>query len=281
MNLEKYISQNSWAKETREKYERILSIFLAEIPDPGGMGAGELRSWLESKSDWGNSQKRVALSAIRGLLRWGFGSNHPGLSISIKYQKPPAQRALNADSLFDLLSSFDTSKIKGRRDLAMAALFVDSGLRVSEIARLELSKLELSSGRFQVLIKGGNWESGVFSEYTASLIGIWLADRERIVSPGVSAVFLSTRRGKGLALTREGIQKIVAQWGRVADIGQLSPHDLRRTFATLSTRRGAPTRVLQAAGRWRSDDMIYRYTQSINQEDFRDYFPIPGVMGLE
>jgi len=77
------------------------------------------------------------------------------------------------------------------------------------------------------------------------------------------------------------LQKIVNRWGEVAQIGQLSPHDFRRTFTTLSLKRGAPPRILSEAGRWANEDMIATYTPSITQDDFRAYFPIPKIVGLE
>lgn len=276
--IDQYLSSFDYSSSTRERYRSILERFVLEVQDLEALQAGELLSWLRGQR-WGPSSQSVGLYAIKGFLRWRFGSNHPALTARIKRRRSPEQRSLSGEQVLELLSCFDTSSIKGRRDLAMAALFLDSGLRVSELARLEIRYLDLDHGRLQVIIKGGDWGSGVYSQYTAALIGSWLADRDLIAAPGISQVFVSVKRGQGL--TRAGIGRIVSKWGQISGLGALSPHDLRRSFATLATRRGVPARVLMEAGRWRSPAMIERYTQAISQEDFRDYFPIPGIMGIE
>lgn len=276
--IDKYLSAFDFALSTRERYRSILERFLADFQDPEDLQAGELLSWLHSQK-WGPASQSVALYAIRGFLRWRFGSDHPSLTLKLKRRKSPEQRSLDADQVFALLSSFDTSSIKGRRDLAMCAIFLDSGLRVSEVARLDLRYLDLERCKLQVIVKGGDWGSAVFSEYTRNLISIWLSDREQLSAPGSSALFVGIRSGE--QLSRGGIGRIVSHWGKISKIGDLSPHDLRRTFATLATRRGVPSRILMEAGRWRSPAMIERYTRSISQEDFREYFPVNWVMGID
>lgn len=277
--MKKYLQSFDWADTTRERYAGILSKFLADIPEPSVLDAGALLAWVKSHDEWGSSSQALALSVVRGFIAWNFGASHPALSARLKRHKPKIQRFLDLGEVERLLASFDTSKPKGRRDLAMAALFLDAGLRVSELARLDLRHLDLARCRLDVIIKGGDWGAGVFSEITANFLFAWLADRDHIASQGVFAVFVSTHRHAGYPMRRGSIGRLVSSWGAVAQIGRLSPHDFRRTFATLSTRFGAPARVLQEAGRWRSPEMIDRYTPGITQDDFRSYFPVRGAMG--
>lgn len=274
--LEKFLSSFDWSTSTKNRYRSVLQRFLGDFPDPAAIDASDLLSWLGGQSSWGSTSRFVALSAIRSFLRWRFGSNHPALAARVKRRNTPRQRSLEVDQVLALLASFNTTKAKGRRDLAMAAIMLDSGLRVSELCRLSLRYLDLDRCSFQVIVKGGNWGSGVFSAYTANYVLSWLADRDLIAAAGVSSVFVNVR--SGAALTRRGVGRIVSAWGERSGIGALSPHDLRRSFATLSTRFGAPARVLQLAGRWKSPEMIERYTPGIRQDDFRSYFPIRGVL---
>jgi integrase len=53
---------------------------------------------------------------------------------------------------------------------------------------------------------------------------------------------------------------------------------LRRTFATIAIRNGAPTRVVQAAGRWADVAMVEHYTAAIEAEDFERYSPVESLM---
>ena len=53
---------------------------------------------------------------------------------------------------------------------------------------------------------------------------------------------------------------------------------LRRTFATIAIKAGAPTRVVQAAGRWGDVSMVERYTADITADDFDRYSPVEALM---
>jgi len=275
--IDTYLNSFDWAASTRDRYAAILRDFLVTFPDPALIGPSDVLAWLKAHQ-WGPSSRALALSVVKGFLSWRFGALHPAMPTRVKRVKSPTQRSLNIDQVFKLLASFDTSKPKGRRDLSMAALFLDAGLRVSELARLDLRYVDLTLCSLQVIVKGGNWESGVFSEYTANFLASWLADRAQIVQPGVQAVFVSTHRDAGSQMGRGSIGRIIAGCAEAAGVERLSPHDLRRTFATISTQFGAPSRILQTAGRWKSPEMIERYTPAISQSDFRRFFPVAGVL---
>ena len=56
---------------------------------------------------------------------------------------------------------------------------------------------------------------------------------------------------------------------------------LRRTFATLATENGAPTRVVQVAGGWKSLRMVERYTQALKQDAIKPFSPVDRLMKCE
>lgn len=275
--IDDYLDSHDFADSTRDRYGRILARFFEEVEDPGGIDAGDLLSWVRS-NPWGSSSRSVAVSIVKGFLSWRYGSGHPALSARVKAGRSKRQRSLDLDQVSDLLSIFDTSSPKGRRDLAMASLFLDTGLRVSEVARLDIRDLDLDRCRLQVIVKGGDWGDAVFSEITSNYLAAWIADRDLITPIKIRAVFVSTHRNRGNPMKRASIGRLVRDWGKSIGI-ELSPHDFRRTFATISTRAGAPSRILQKAGRWRSPSMVDRYTRAITQDDFRNYFPVKVVMG--
>jgi integrase len=70
---------------------------------------------------------------------------------------------------------------------------------------------------------------------------------------------------------------IVRRWGEKLGF-RLSPHDLRRTFTTLSLKNGAPSRLVQVAGRWSSIEMVERYSQAITPGEYDDYFPTSKLL---
>jgi len=273
-----WLSENSFSPNTEERYLRALKRLSEAAPDLAALSASDLRLWLDAQG-WGSSGRWVAFCAVRGFLRWKFGKSHPALALKIKRQDSGPQRTLKKKQVQDLLSCFDTSTPKGIRDLAICALMLDSGLRASEVCRLEVRHVDLEERSFQVIVKGGKWADGVFSSFTARYLSNWLAIRNDFAEPVIKTFFVGIGGNKpGTSLTRTGLQVIFRTWGKRSGIGSLSPHDLRRTFATLATRAGAPGRVLQAAGRWSNITMVERYTRAINAVDFEPYFPVSNAL---
>jgi len=276
--IDSFLASEAWAPETTKKYRLVIDRLKQDIPDQQALSVQQLRAWLDDQG-WGSSMQWVGLCAVKKFLSWKYGLTHPALETRIKRIKSPPQRSLNYEQVKTLLTSFDTSSPKGRRDLAMCSLFIESGLRVSEMSRLDLRRLEIDQRSLWVIVKGGEWEKGVFSEYTAAYLAAWLADRERVTKASSRTVFVGIGGNKpGQPMTREGIQTIVRKWGKVAGIGDLSPHDFRRTGATLATKLGAPHKIVKAAFRWHSDEMLDRYTSAIEPEDFAPWFPVKRIM---
>jgi len=130
-----------------------------------------------------------------------------------------------------LLSVIDRKSPTGFRDYCVILTFLDTGIRLSELASLQLGHLDLEQGHFQVRGKG---------------------DRERVVPMGVSLQkclwkYLNRYRPDpcnpavgNLFLTREGhpiapntVYHLVRRYGRLAGITgvRCSPHTFRHTFA--------------------------------------------------
>ena len=263
-----FLASHPYSAATRDTYRRVLFL-LVEMDDLAGINAAGLVVWIQSHPGWGNSQQYVALNACRKFLGWKFGISHPALSARIKRVKPRRQRVLTAARALDLLASFDPRTQKGCRDLAIAALGLDTGLRASELCRLCLVDVDLSARMLEVIVKGGEWGVGIFSPETGQYLAEWIAIRR--AAEGVKEIFVSTRSGQ--AMTRCGLTCIVRKWGLRVGM-KLSPHDLRRSFATLSTIFGAPSRVVQAAGRWSDIGMVEHYTQEIDPAEIAPYLPV-------
>ena len=78
-------------------------------------------------------------------------------------------------------------------------------------------------------------------------------------------------------MTRDGIKVEVAKWGQAAKIGKLSPHDFRRSFATMATLMGAPQRIAKLGGRWKDDKTFECYVRHIALKDMEPYYPITAI----
>lgn len=145
----------------------------------------------------------------------------------------------------------------------MLALMVETGIRESEVCRLELDHINLEGQHFDVLAKGRKWREGVFSKITAVYLDIWIAARKSYAAPGCPCLFVSVNgKTKGKGMTPGGLRANFRKFGDRANIGKLSPHDLRRTMATLLIQNSAPTRLVQILGGWADIRMVERYTRN-------------------
>lgn len=268
--FEEFLASQAYAENTKDHYRRVFERVLMGR-ELRKLGAAELVKMIKSMG-WGNSQECVAVAASRKYLRWRFGEKHPALGAKIKSQPSKLQRTLTVELALELLMSFDETP-KGRRDLALAATLLDTGLRASEICRLKLADVDLDHGVCQVIIKGGQWGVGVISEITVGYIREWL--QVRTVAVGVGSLFTNIQHGT--QLTREGLQCIMKVWGKRVGI-LLSPHDFRRSYACIASVFGAPSRLVQIGGRWSSIDMVEHYTRAIKADAMRPYLPVSRLL---
>lgn len=272
MNTEvaNFLASHPYSEATKNTYAAVLEELAPR--DTSTWSASDLLSFVQ-REKWGNATQYVNLAACRKFIAWKHGASHPALNARVKRTKPKQQRALSIDQVIDLLASFNPHTAKGARDLALAALAIDTGLRASELARVKLADVDRSSRTLQVIVKGGQWGIAVFSPETANYLEKWLAFRKP--ADGVNNLFVSLRKNKhhGKALTVHGIKVTFKRWG--LNLGfKLSPHDCRRTFATVSTILGAPSRIVQEAGRWSNIEMVERYTRTITAKAIEPYLPI-------
>lgn len=268
MNIDEFLASHPYADETQRTYRSVLERVFGLCEDPAALSASGLLTLIRSVG-WGNARQCVALAASQKYLAWKYGQTHPALCAKLKRIEGKPQRALTFEQARDLLASFNTFTAKGSRDLAIASLAMDTGLRCSELCRLQQKDTDTDRRVLQVIIKGGQWAAAVFGDETAAHIERWKLYRH--IADGQGYLFTNTYTGNGL--TSEGLGSIVKQWGLNINI-KLSPHDLRRTMAVLATENGAPERVLMEGGRWHNSAMIHRYTRTLQLEAMRRYLPV-------
>lgn len=268
--IENFLASFEFSEATKKKYRRVLTE-LAAIPNLESLDAAGLLNHIQ-KPAWGNSQQTIALFASRKFLRWLYGANHPALSARIKRITPPPRRSLNPDQALTLLASFDTYTPIGARDLAILAFALDTGFRRAELCSMQLANVDFYTNTAAALCKGGQYKYGIFSDDTAQILRNWLAARKP--ADGVGALFVSIKTGR--QLTGDGMGCIFKRWSRVTGI-KISPHDTRSSFATLATIYGAPSRTLQAAGRWSTIEMVEHYTRRLQLQAMKPFLPMANL----
>lgn len=118
------------------------------------------------------------------------------------------------------------------RDKAMFELLYSSGLRVSEVVKLNVEDLDLDDQMLRVVRGKGGYDRDVpFGRKARDAIKRWLETRARIAREGEKALFVGFRYG-GRRITPKAVQQRLAYWS-VKRLGfRVYPHMLRHSCAT-------------------------------------------------
>ena len=151
---------------------------------------------------------------------------------------------LSVDEIDRLIGSIDLSVPDGRRNRAILETIYGSGLRVSELCTLELSRLRLDEGFLIVTGKGSKERVVPMSDISVKLIREYLAEDRPAPKRGEEDYVFLNRRGSHL--TRQMIFIVIKNHASLAGIDKtVSPHTLRHSFATHLLEGGANLRVIQ------------------------------------
>lgn len=144
-----------------------------------------------------------------------------------------------------MTAAIDPSKEESLRNRAIIETLYGSGLRVSELVDLRLSRLNLKEGYLIVEGKGSKQRLVPVSPLAAELILDYMEQRIRgPIKPGNSDVLFLNRRGA--AMSRVMVFYIVRDLAAAAGIEKkVSPHTLRHSFATHLLEGGANLRAIQ------------------------------------
>ncbi len=149
-------------------------------------------------------------------------------------------RYLTLDESRALLEAIDGQN--RARDYCIICIFLNCGLRISEIVGLNIS--DVRADNIRVLGKGGKERVVYLNDATAQAINDYLIVRRDIVAVDRSALFLSNRRKR---MSRETVHAMVKKSLLQAglDAEKYSAHKLRHTAATLMLQNGVDVRTLQ------------------------------------
>ena len=264
---------------TREVYTWHVRRMVREFPDrpPGSFSVDDLTRYLAARAgEWGESSRKLAANALRSFFGWMYGDESPAARLPVLRPHRRRQRSLSAAEVDSVAAVFDTATPLGKRDLAIFALMLDTGLRASEVCRLRLADVDLSARSLLVVVKGGQEKFGVFTEFTANAILSWLSVRPGMAADAAATLFVSVRGG---ALTRSGLVVLFRRVGKRAGVARFSPHALRRTPHRESPSFAAATRVVQEAGRWENLDMVEHYTRNLDARVWEKWSPVARLLG--
>ena len=211
-----------------------------------------LLDYLSFRLKRGYSSRSTArtLSSLRAfysfLVKTSIVRNNPTSKIDSPKLGHSLPKVLSEKDIDKLIHSPDTKEPLGLRDRAMLELLYSSGLRVSELIKLEIINLNLRQGVVRIMGKGEKERLVPIGEEAMEWINKYLnSSREVLLGKESKDQHLFvTKRGKGM--TRQAFWYRIKKYALRSGIDKsLSPHTLRHAFATHLLNHGADLRTVQ------------------------------------
>lgn len=204
----------------------------------------------------GMTLKRITQSyyiiALRSFLRFLVRNDYDTLSpekIDLPKAESKSLKFLEKDHMRQLFNAIDASSEKGLRDRAIFELLFSTGLRVSELARLNRDQINFETREFGVIGKGGRARVVFLSDSAAFWLNKYFEKRADEFKPAFiryAKEKLIEDSGEKMRLTTRSIERLLEKYVRISRIPiKATPHTLRHSFATDLLSNGADLRSVQ------------------------------------
>jgi len=239
---------------------RRFRVYLSALPDGKG---GTL----------GRKTQGYHAIALRSFLKWLIKNDYKVLSPEkIDLPKIPERQVkfLSGEQVTRLLNSPSLSTIQGKRDKAILEVFFSTGLRVSELVKLDRDKIDLDRREFGIVGKGGRARVVFLSTRAAEWVHKYLGERPDHYKP----LFIRhkgkvdpTMPDEKMRLTPRSVQRMIKKYARKIKLPvDATPHVLRHSFATDLLMAGADLRSVQEMLGHKNVSTTQIYTHVTNKQ---------------
>lgn len=223
-------------------------------PQTSSLSMENIRKYRLYLSKLNLSQKTQGyhIIAIRSFLKWCNKNDYkvlPAEKLDLPKVKDRHINFLTGEQIDRLLSAPSMSSIIGKRDKAILELLFSTGLRVSELTKLDRDKIDLDRREFGITGKGGRARVVFLSSRAAEWVSLYLAARKDHFTP----LFIRhkgkidpTVEDEKMRLTPRSVQRLVKKYARKVKLPvEVTPHTIRHSHATDLLIAGADLRSVQ------------------------------------
>lgn len=222
---------------------------LADSRPLAALAPADIRRFAMQLHSRGQSARTIArkLSAWRSFYRWLASRSslpqNPAQGIRAPKRRRDLPKTLSPDQLGQLLDK-PSENLLELRDKAMFELFYSAGLRLAELASLDLgSAMDLAAGEVTVTGKREKTRTVPVGAKAVAALAAWLEERSAMAGRDEMALFVSRR---GTRISTRMIELRLARWSRELGQGQhVHPHMLRHSFASHVLQSSGDLRAVQ------------------------------------
>ena len=255
--------ERAFSPHTIDAYRNDLDRFILSLPktlsDLNQIDKEMIYNFLSKEFDKHYKSKTVArrLASIKSLFKYLIKSEQISHNPSINVKTPKVEKKLpnfvDIKMIDKLMEKPDLSTSKGLRDRAIIELFYSTGIRLSELANLDLSSIIINRNKksgeenymVKVLGKGAKERIIPFGKEAKYWIDKYLNSRGFSINLGSKNLPLFAN-SKEQPVAYSTIKRRIRNYIKLVSEGEgLGPHILRHSFATHMIDRGADIRSVQ------------------------------------
>ena len=240
------------AKNTIESYEGDLAKLRAWTDKNGfdlvRLTRQDLREWMIDlgRTKLSENSKRRLISVLRGFYKFlmsdGYIKKSPAEDLDAPQKGLYLPKFLNQNDIELLLAAPDVSNEIGLRDRAVLELMYACGLRVSEVANLQIQNIDLDAGILTCTGKGSKTRRVPVGSSAVEWLKSYLALRRKKENIEIQNLFVTSL---GRPINRQIIFIFFKEYAKKCCLEDVSPHTLRHTFATHLVQNSADIRSVQ------------------------------------
>jgi len=241
--------ERNLSEHTVAAYRRDLQGFIEQFGGERAVTAVstvDIRAFVAARRARGISPRSLAraLSALRTFFDWLLRHRHvasnPARGVRAPKTGSRLPKALDVDACVQLIEGHQGHSDIEVRDRAIVELLYSSGLRLTELIRLDIGDIDFAEARVQVMGKGRRARVVPVGRAAIDALRAWLALRG---SPSNGPLFVSRR---GTRISPRTVQARLEKLG-LANLGSsgIHPHMLRHSFASHLLESSGDLRAVQ------------------------------------
>ena len=244
--------RRAYLSDLRSLLEYAVSEGLTDLP---GLDLTTLRGWLGAQSQAGMSRSTLARrsSTARSFTTWALREEIITVDPALRLRAPKAEKSLpgvlQSQQLVRLLTGLEQAAAEGSpipvRNRAIVEVLYATGLRVGELAGLDVDDLNPDRRTLRVVGKGNKERTVPYGVPAAVAVDDWLRRGRPSLANGHSgpALFLGSR---GNRVDQRQVRTVVKDlFEALGDTSATGPHALRHSAATHLLDGGADLRAVQ------------------------------------